>query len=48
MYCCNVQVCRKSTGPCDAAEKCDGHSKKCPKDCCVYHPKQPYCPAKYI
>jgi hypothetical protein len=41
-------VCRKSTGPCDAEETCNGHSKKCPEDCCVFHPKKPYCPVKYI
>lgn len=49
MYCCNVQVCRPAKGPCDAKEKCDGHSKKCPDDYCVDYRKKvegPYCYAR--
>ena len=51
MYCCNVQVCRKAKGPCDAEEKCDGSTKECPEDYCVDYPKklkkdEPYCPVK--
>ena len=47
----NVQVCREAKGPCDAEEKCDGYSKKCPKDYCIDYRKElkkdePYCPVK--
>ena len=46
---CYAQVCREAAGPCDAKEKCDGYSKRCPKDFCVDYRKElkePYCPVK--